>query len=389
MLREERPPQVAAIEACIAKERGVVQAATGVGKTDIARALISHFGLPTLFIVPDAGLLQQSIVRFSDLGQVGQWGCGRAEVGGDVTVANMQSLASGDLRQEIEPELGAMLDHHAVLIVDEVHHLPAPGLYRTCLACKNAYFRFGLSATAMTADQVANMKVMAAIGGIAKVITLVEAIQHGMVAIPYVVRLPLEKQHVLPSIGYTNQYRIHIVDNEPRNLLIVEAVRLLARQGRKTLITIKDVKNLHGAKLCNLLAQHGLECPVVTGSTRVAQRVTYQKALAAGTIPAIIGTVYDEGKDIPEVDAVILAAGEFSPLKLLQRMGRGLRKKQHNFLVVVDLADNTHRLFRRHARLRIDTLERERVLTLEGWDWLANPSKSEAVALAHYGSLAR
>ena len=77
----------------------------------------------------------------------------------------------------------------------------------------------------------------------------------------------------------------------------------------------------------------------------------------------IATTIFDEGVDIPELQKVVLCSGGKSQVKLLQRLGRGVRKAPGKKVVeIVDCADTHHPLLRKHA------LERKKLFKREGFN---------------------
>jgi superfamily II DNA or RNA helicase len=120
--------------------RGVVVLPTGAGKTVVALMAIERLAARTLVVVPTIELLGQWRAAISErLGlpadEIGVVGGGRRTVR-DITVITFDSAAMPSRR----------LDGFGLLIVDEVHHLPAAG-YRRIVAKVAAPHRLGLSAT--------------------------------------------------------------------------------------------------------------------------------------------------------------------------------------------------------------------------------------------------
>ena len=125
--------------------RGVIVLPTGAGKTVVALGVAAQLGLRTLVVVPTIELLQQWRQALADrlgypLEAVGIVGGGKRTVR-DVTVITYDSAAMPHRR----------LDGFGLLVVDEVHHLPARA-YRSIAGKVNAPFRLGLSATPERSD---------------------------------------------------------------------------------------------------------------------------------------------------------------------------------------------------------------------------------------------
>jgi len=120
--------------------RGVVVLPTGAGKTVLAFMAIEQAPVKTLVVVPTiellhqwrTGLVERAGLPAEHVGVVG---------GGERTVRPV-TVMTYDSASMPRRDLSAF----GLLIVDEVHHLPAP-TYRTITAKTSAPWRLGLSAT--------------------------------------------------------------------------------------------------------------------------------------------------------------------------------------------------------------------------------------------------
>src|SRR5919109_3725742 len=125
--------------------RGVVVLPTGAGKTVLAFMALEQVPVRTLIIVPTiellhqwrAGLIEKAGVPPDEVGVVG----GGERSPAAITVMTYDSAA---MRRRD-------LAGYGLLVVDEVHHLPAP-TYRTIAAKAAAPWRLGLSATPERTD---------------------------------------------------------------------------------------------------------------------------------------------------------------------------------------------------------------------------------------------
>jgi superfamily II DNA or RNA helicase len=79
------------------------------------------------------------------------------------------------------------------------------------------------------------------------------------------------------------------------------------------------------------------------------------KRLDKKEILCIVATpVFDEGADIPHLKVVLLAGGGKSPIKIIQRIGRGMRRKTEgeNEVEIYDFLDTGNRYTKKHSVLR-------------------------------------
>ncbi len=299
----------------------------------------------------------------------------------------VQKRLLAQAKPETQAEIRKVLANAEVLIVDEAHHLSAPNLYAACFICP-AYYRFGLSATlAPTRNAVGSMKMFAALGGVIKFVRVAATVQAQYVAMPYAVMLPYETPlREESSAAYDYLYRRHVVNHEQRNLAIVKACDTLLRQGRRLLVVVRDVQHGHATILHEMLEKLGWKTPVLTGANSPQEREEVQKLLQSGQINGIVAsTIYDEGKNVPDLGAVVLAAAGYSPVKLLQRLGRTMRQKaDQKSAVLVDFQDRSHDVFWKHSRIRAKTLTTAGIITFVGWEFLDKPTYCEAEARKHF-----
>ncbi len=144
-----RPEQVAAANALLAHDTGVLAAITAFGKTVIGAWLIAQRAVSTLVLVHRQQLLDQWIERLAmflgaSAQSIGRIGGGRHRPTGPLDVAIMQSLV----------RKGVVDDHvadYGQLVVDECHHLSARSFEQVVRRAK-AQFVVGLSATVTRKD---------------------------------------------------------------------------------------------------------------------------------------------------------------------------------------------------------------------------------------------
>ncbi|HEV2971082.1 MAG TPA: DEAD/DEAH box helicase family protein [Pirellulales bacterium] len=148
-LGELQPGQLAAAEAVLAHETGVLSAPTAFGKTVIAAWLIARRGVNTLVLVHRRQLLEQWLRRLEAfLGlppdAIGRFGGGGKKRTSSIDVALIQSIVRKGIVNDLVGEYGH-------IIVDECHHLPAQSFEQVVRRSK-AKFVTGLSATVARKD---------------------------------------------------------------------------------------------------------------------------------------------------------------------------------------------------------------------------------------------
>ena len=327
--------QEEAIEKALEAQRGIIQVATGGGKTVIASGLIAKLNAPTLFMVHTRDLLYQAKSSFEDiLGvPIGQIGDGVVDPH-QITVATTQSIAMymgikcniedktenmtlcGD-RSEIVAEV---VNNTKLVIWDEVHRIACD------MACAvadiiNAPYRIGLSASPWR-DDGCDMMMHGAIGPVIYRLSASDLISMGYLVKPTIVMQSMTD--ISTAFEYASIYKQQVVDNKMRNQWIVEKAIKEVGVGRPTLILVKQIS--HGRTLQKMLKQQWGDVDFLSGKDSSFYRKTTIEKMKEGSIDILIAsTIADEGLDIPRIASVILAGGGKSSTKALQRVGRALR----------------------------------------------------------------
>ena len=369
---EIRPYQREATEIALRAQRGILQVATGGGKTVIGANIIATVSLPTLFIVHTKDLLYQAKESFEGvLGvEIGQIGDGIVDPK-MITVATMQSLCIlgkkklkewDTMEQEmpqsqINIQLAKKTMEEAKLIVwDEVHRVACDMALEVSTMITNAFYWIGLSASPWRDDN-ADLLLEAIIGPTVYKLSASDLIRQGYL-VPPIIRMKKIMPVTLAGT-YHQLYRVNVVDNMARNQQIVDDAISLVEQGFPTLILVKQIK--HGKILQKLLKDQFGPVEFISGTDYTEKRNSTIKQMRDGEIDLLIAsTIADEGLDIKRLGAVILAGGGKSSTRALQRVGRVIRPYENKtHAVVIDYADQCDYL-REQAETRKEIYKTEK-----------------------------
>jgi superfamily II DNA or RNA helicase len=170
--------------------------------------------------------------------------------------------------------------------------------------------------------------------------------------------------------NYQDAYREGVVENVAHNRVVVQGAEWMTDRGWRTLILcrLKD----HWMYLKGMLEKTGMDFHAIWGDTEQEVRNEAKRQLSAGQTKAVLATtIWDEGTDVPAIDAIVLAEGVKTPVNTLQRIGRGMRRKKtgENVVRVMDIAPTCHPKLLEHAAIRAETYERAgyEVITQEHW----------------------
>ena len=335
---ELRDYQEVMINEAVKKERGIISAPPNAGKSEVAAGIIQVLGLPANFFTHRLTLLRQTKERFEKrLGiEIGIMGGGEE----DIKEVNVLSVASV-VRKLNEPHIKELLKNTPVIICDEVHHASSKTFEKCFKACPNAVYRYGLSATPLLRDEISNMIVRGLTGDEIVGITNKELIESGVSALPSVYLLNVREPKIPAHYTFDQAYDTGILRNDYRNRLIINSAKHFLAKDKSVFILVWRIE--HGEILLDQLQKEGIEVEFISGQgTNTGQVQDVLKKFSKKELKCVISsTISDEGLDVPALDVLIMGIGFKAPLKTIQRVGRGLRKKTvgENVVTIVDFVD--------------------------------------------------
>jgi superfamily II DNA or RNA helicase len=348
-----RPYQRQALTAWLQhRGRGVVVLPTGAGKTVVGLMAIERLATRTLIVVPTIELLaqwQRTICEKLGLPEeaIGVVGGGRRDVR-DLTVITFDSAA---LRQR-------RLDGFGLLIVDEVHHLPATQ-YRRIVSKVAAPCRLGLSATPERLDR-RHRDLDRLIGPVVfhrlpsdlrrerhiadyverRIFVDLSPVEQGRYALLmaefqwYLARHSLRGsgnvfEALVRRAGFDQAARHALQAHRQARMIalnaeakIAQVAMLLARHPQDRVIIFAEYTALVDAISRRLLI------PAVTYRTAPQERRMVLEGFRTGRYSKLVtGRVLNEGVDLPDANVAIVASGSAATREYIQRLGRVLRPK--------------------------------------------------------------
>jgi superfamily II DNA or RNA helicase len=341
-----RDYQIEAADILISNMNGVAKMATNSGKTEVMAAIIYGLNFPkTLIVLHRKELMYQTAERFherlkTDVAIVGD---SHYSVG-QITIAMIQTLAGKFVQKDWKDT--------QLLMIDETHHASSNQMMDVLKKIPGAY-RFGFSGTPLKYEVLADMKLMSVTGDILYNISNKFMIEEGYSAVPtvqiHVVEGTSEEDW---NMEYRDAYEKFIVEHEGRNKIISDIAK---DSTGVTLILVNEIK--HGETLQKMIPNSIM---VDGGDSTDFRRSVLDMMRNQESGVYISSPILDEGVDVPAMNMVILAGGGKSHVKLLQRIGRGLRKKDgDNILFVHDFLDDTNLHLFNHSEARIETYVKE------------------------------
>lgn len=367
-----REYQVEALNAVITNKvenatfvRGVINLATNAGKTTVAEGLINELypklkkgNQFLLFVTHSKEIAYQAQKSIeTDLGiKVGIIGDGKWELK-TVTVAIVSTLYKR--MKDKKPEFKFLVENVTAFIADEVHHSSSQSWYDVLCSFTNASIRVGLTGTVDKSNPVNEMRLYSCTGPVVTKVSNDFLIQKGYSAKPICIMF-LVGESELDDIPYSDAYNLGIIENEERLQVIHDICCKETKDNNKVLVLVEYLEhgNIINEKLKNLKKQ----VYFTNGQLSSEERQKLLDDLKMGKLDVLISTsILDEGVDVSGINAIIYARGMKSTRKLLQGIGRGLRKKKDGSpLRFYDFIDNTNLKLLQHSQNRYEVLKKEK-----------------------------
>jgi|TARA_B100002019_G_scaffold190597_2_gene164799 superfamily II DNA or RNA helicase len=366
-----RDYQVETINNFLESPQALQEVATGAGKT-IITAVLSHITEKlgrTLVIVPNKSLVTQTEEDYVNCGlDVGVYFGDRKELGRTHTICTWQSLNILDKKSKNYEDtltLAEFLDDVQTIIIDEVHQAKADVLKRLLTQnLKNAPIRWGLTGT-VPKEQFEFQSILASIGPVINQISAKQLQDKGVLSQCHVNVVQLIDTQV--HRDYQSELK-YLVTNEDRIEYIGKLISKVKDSGN-TLILVDRISA--GEKLLELLP----EATFIKGDVKLKDRKETYDTIKEGTNEVIIATygVAAVGINIPRIFNLVLLEPGKSFVRVIQSIGRGIRKAEDKDFVQIWDITSTCKYAKRHLTQRKKFYrEAEYPFTLEKVDWLTN-----------------
>lgn len=350
-----RPYQQEAVDLMLSNYRGVINFATGLGKTLVATHLVQQYKKRTLIVCPSDSIAKQFYEQFVECfgkNKVGFYGGGKKQIS-DITVGIAASV-SKYIDEFKRADLG-------MAIFDETHHTPATTFFDIAEGLKSCGKIFGLTATDYRSDGK-DIMITAGCGHVLIRRDIKWGVENGFLAEPYFIVREVATGGRDFKDDKLKSYKEHVLNNIQMKSRIESDARTMMASGKAVLILVDEVA--HGEELSKALG-----IPFATGPDKKSQ--SYVDDLNAGKVPGLVGTdgKIAEGTDTKNVDVLILANFAGSKGPVTQAIGRGLRKQgTKTKCLILDYIPMGSTMLSRHANNRIgfyeEITDKVKVITL-------------------------
>ena len=345
-----RDYQVQTINKFLEQPQCLQEIATGAGKT-IITATLSQLVQPygrSIVIVPNKSLVSQTEGDYKTLGlDVGVYYGERKEYDKQHTICTWQSLnvlLKKTKKYEAEVNIGEFLQDVVCVMVDEVHQAKADVLKQLLTGpFANVPIRWGLTGTIPKEEyEVASLK--ASLGEVINKLSASELQDKGVLAKCHV--NIIQTQDTQSFTNYANE-QTHLVTNPQRLEFIADLIDKIRAEGN-TLILVDRIKS------GQLLEELIVGSVFVQGRTKMEDREEEYDSIATEQHKVIIATygVAAVGINIPRIFNLVLIEPGKSFVRVIQSIGRGIRKAEDKDHVEIWDITSTCKFSKRHLTTR-------------------------------------
>jgi superfamily II DNA or RNA helicase len=330
-------------------QQSLQEVATGAGKT-ITTATLSHLCEPygrTMVIVPNKSLVVQTEEDYQNLGlDVGVYFGDRKELNCTHTICTWQSLNVLDKKSYDEESLtlAEFCEGVVAIIVDEVHQAKADVLTKLLTQnFRNCAIRWGLTGT-IPKEAWEFQGILSSIGPVINRVSAYDLQQKDVLAQLNINILQTNNIEVFRS--YAEEYSWLVTDPIRINW-IANKIKEISNSGN-TLILVNRIDT--GDKLINLLP----DAVFINGSVKLDDRKDEYDEVKTSDNKIIVATygVAAVGINIPRIFNLVLIEPGKSFVRVIQSIGRGIRKAEDKDHVEIWDITSTCKYAKRHLTER-------------------------------------
>lgn len=346
-----RDYQVEAIKRYLDNPQSIQSISTGAGKT-LTTAALSKLCEPfgrTIVVVPSKSLVEQTEEDYRNLGlDVGVYYGERKEWGRTHTISTWQSLVALMKREkgtQDDPSIMEMIEGVVCVMVDEVHSAKADKLKDLLTGpMASIPLRWGLTGT-VPKEEYEYLSLYAALGPVVGEIRAAELQEKGVLSKLDIEVVQMRDEHV-EFATYHEEYEFLTTDKD-RLIWLAQYCTKLAESGN-TLILVNNVET--GKFLTSLITGASF----VYGNTKSKDRKKEYKEVQDADNKVIVATfgVAAVGINIPRVFNLVLFEAGKSFTRVIQSVGRGVRKAKDKDYVAVKDVCSTAKFSARHLSKR-------------------------------------
>lgn len=359
------------------KRHGILECCTSSGKSLIIYLIIRNLleeGVENILLcVPNITLVTQMFNDFKDYGWTDEDECCEILYGGETPTFEKRVLIS--TWQSLQHKETDFFEKFDAVIYDECHSSKATVVNKILKACVNSRWRIGTTGTLPT-SQMDLLQIACVLGQVLYRITSKELIDRGyltrMVVAALFVKYPKEFIKRIKGADYNNEVK-EFEECDARQMAI-DTVLKHTRPQHNLLVLVNHVDHL--SKVAEHIREKFPErrVEVISGSVNAKKREEIRQDAENREGLVIVATygTCSTGVNIKKLHGIVLYGNSKSKIKVLQSLGRGLRKHvTKDKVVLYDVVDDCRYVMRSgntyENRLFKHWLERRKFYTQEGY----------------------
>lgn len=345
-----RDYQIAIVNDFLSNPQCIQEVATGAGKTIMTAALsdaAGHYGR-TVIIVPNKSLVTQTETDYRNLGlDVGVYFGDRKEPGHQHTICTWQSLnvlMKNTRNDTAEITIQEFLQDVVCVIVDEVHMAKADAL-KTLLTgvMSQVPLRWGLTGT-IPKEPFESQALLVSLGPVVSRLAAAELQDRGVLA-----QCHVNVVQLVDSVEFANyQTELKYLLEDPDRLDTIAALISRVKETGNTLVLVDRIAA--GEVLVSKLP----DAVFISGATKSTERQDHYAEVSEASNKTIVATygVAAVGINIPRIFNLVLVEPGKSFVRVIQSIGRGIRKAEDKDHVEIWDVTSTCRFAKRHLAKR-------------------------------------
>ena len=363
-----RDYQEESVRLALKNKSGVIILPTSAGKTLVIATLVKSIqdqhDFKALILVPDIQLVAQTYSDFIDYGipesEITKWtGSTEPDKNAKIVISNAQILLSE--KQDL-----SLLKDIKLLVIDEVHKLKYGNKINKVVEQIPALFRYGFTGT-LPDYKIDQWNIFGKIGRVIYFKESIDLRDQNYISQVHVAALKLTYKNTPqfttpsmhnPTAGYEEEIT-WLQTNPYRNAIII---KLVNKSDKNTLIMVDRIA--HGEELLKILQEStNKQVHFVHGAIEIEEREMIRKLMEEHDNVACIAIskIFSTGINIKNLHNIIFAAIGKARIKIIQSIGRSLRKHtSKKFATIFDIWDNL-RYGNKHMVERLALYDREQI----------------------------
>jgi len=338
-------------------KRGICRLATSAGKSFIqylfCRKLLQE-DRNILFIVPNISLVEQMYSDFVSYGftEVDSNVCKlHSQIKKEKLNFNLPILLT--TWQSLQGKRPGFFEKFDTLIIDETHLSSGATIQSICKYCVNADVRIGLTGT-MPANKATNQTIVGMLGPIVYDVTTRELIDRGFASDVKINNMILKYDNSF-KVSRTYDEEMKFVTSYSPRLSVLDKIIKETDKGKNSLFLVHKIDHLEET-FKYLQDNYGTEYSVykIYGEIKASVRETIRQKMESEGNVLLVATysTLSTGWSVKRLHNIVFYSSYKSKIKILQSIGRGLRKHESKeSMVLWDIVDD---LRYKHGNKEID-----------------------------------